>query len=60
LLARGIEPWITLYHWDLPQNLDDRYGGRLNAEESACDFERHARVCYERFGDRVKSWFTIN
>lgn len=60
LLARGIKPWVTLYHWDLPQALHDRYGGWLNVEESAKDFERYARLCYERFGDRVKEWITLN
>lgn len=60
LLARGITPWVTLYHWDLPQALHDRYGGWLNVEESQLDFERFAKVCYERFGDRVKNWITLN
>lgn len=60
LLACGITPWITLYHWDLPQGIHDRYGGWLNVEESQLDFERYAKVCYERFGDRVKNWITLN
>lgn len=60
LLVRGITPWVTLYHWDLPQALHDRYGGWLNVEESQLDFERYAKICYERFGDRVKNWITLN
>lgn len=60
LLKRGITPWVTLYHWDLPQTLHDRYGGWLDVQESQLDFERYARVCYERFGDRVKNWITLN
>ncbi|OAQ78891.1 beta-glucosidase [Purpureocillium lilacinum] len=60
LLKRGITPWVTLYHWDLPQGLQDRYGGWLDVEESQKDFERYARLCYERFGDRVKNWITLN
>ncbi|KAF5004172.1 hypothetical protein FDECE_9310 [Fusarium decemcellulare] len=59
-LARGITPWVTLYHWDLPQALHDRYGGWLDVEESQKDFEKYARLCYERFGDRVKHWITLN
>lgn len=60
LLVRGIIPWVTLYHWDLPQALHDRYGGWLNVEESQLDFERYAKICYEKFGDRVKNWITLN
>jgi beta-glucosidase/6-phospho-beta-glucosidase/beta-galactosidase len=60
LLARGITPWVTLYHWDLPQGLHDRYGGWLDVEESQKDFEHYARLCFGRFGDRVKNWITLN
>lgn len=59
-LARGIQPWVTLYHWDLPQALEERYGGWLDVEEVQKDFERYAKLCYERFGDRVKHWITLN
>jgi len=60
LLAKGIEPWVTLYHWDLPQALEDRYGGFLDLENFQKDFVRYARVCFERFGGRVKQWVTFN
>ncbi|KAK7027949.1 Beta-glucosidase 1B [Paramarasmius palmivorus] len=45
LLERGIIPFVTLYHWDLPQALHDRYGGWLNKEEIVKDYTRYARVC---------------
>ena len=59
LVAAGIEPLVTIYHWDLPQNLEDKYAGWLSSEIEK-DFANYARVCFERFGDRVKKWITIN
>ena len=58
ILERGIEPCVTLYHWDLPQALDDT-GGWL-ARDTAARFADYAAICFERFGDRVQTWFTIN
>ncbi|KAL6298950.1 beta-glucosidase 1B [Sparassis latifolia] len=60
LLARGIVPFVTIYHWDLPQALHDRYGGWLNKEEIVKDYVNYSRICFERFGDRVKYWLTMN
>ena len=60
LHAAGIEPMITLFHWDLPDNLHKRYGGMLNKEEFVKDFENYARVCFKAFGSRVKFWITFN
>lgn len=58
LIAAGIEPMITLYHWDLPQALEDQ-GGWAN-RETAIAFADYAATCAEAFGDRVKNWITIN
>ena len=57
-LERGIEPLVTLYHYDMPNVLFEQGGweNRANAEA----FAEYAKVCFERFGDRVKWWATIN
>ncbi|KAM5567360.1 hypothetical protein ABKV19_015443 [Rosa sericea] len=59
LLAKGIEPYVTLYHWDLPQALEDRYTGWLDAQIIK-DFAVYAETCFQKFGDRVKHWITFN
>lgn len=58
LLAAGIQPWATLYHWDLPQALQDR-GGWASAE-TVDSFARYADVVARRLGDRVAGWITHN
>jgi beta-glucosidase len=60
LIANNITPFVTLFHWDTPQALEDRYLGMLDKERYIPDFNRYARVCFERFGDRVKHWITYN
>lgn len=58
LLAAGIEPWLTLYHWDMPQCLQ-REGGWLNPATGDA-FAELTRVLATALGDRVKNWMTLN
>lgn len=60
LLAAGITPFVTLFHWDLPDNLDKRYGGLLNKEEFVADYANYAKVVFQAMGSRVKHWITFN
>ena len=59
LLSYGIEPYPTLYHWDLPVNnqfVEDGWLSRKTAEY----FANYAKICFDAFGDRVKNWITLN
>jgi len=58
LRAEGIEPVVTLYHWDLPQALQDRGGWANRATADA--FVRYAEVVHDRLGADVDTWMTIN
>lgn len=58
LIAAGIEPWLCLYHWDLPQALQDQ-GGWLNRDIAGW-FAEYARLIATRFGDRVRRFATFN
>jgi beta-glucosidase len=58
LLANGIEPFLTLYHWDLPQALEDR--GGWTSRGTADAFAEYAEIVAARLGDRVRHWITVN
>jgi len=59
LLKNGITPYITLFHWDLPQALQDEFGGWAS-RETATAFAEYADVVSRRLGDRVHNWITLN
>ena len=58
LLEHHISPWLTLYHWDLPQVLEDQGGWR--SRDTAYRFGDYALHVHRRLGDRVKVWTTLN
>ena len=58
LLAHGITPWVTLFHWDLPQALEESGGWRNRRTAEA--FGRYAEIVVGAFSDRVKHWITLN
>ena len=58
LLERGVEPWVTLYHWDLPQALQD--AGGWAARQVADRFADYAAAVFGALSDRVASWTTLN
>ncbi|KAK7262562.1 hypothetical protein RJT34_30136 [Clitoria ternatea] len=59
LLANGLQPYVTIFHWDVPQALEDEYGGFLSPH-IVDDFRDYAELCFKEFGDRVKRWITLN
>ncbi|MGL4572054.1 MAG: glycoside hydrolase family 1 protein [Clostridium sp.] len=59
LIKYNIEPIVTIYHWDLPQALQDEYSG-WESREIIEDFNNYCITLYKRFGDRVKYWVTLN
>jgi beta-glucosidase len=58
LLENGIQPWATLYHWDLPQVLED--AGGWPERDTAERFAEYAAAVHERLGDRISNWITLN
>src|SRR5262245_1759432 len=58
LLESGVEPYVTLYHWDLPQALEDR--GGWTSRETTDAFAEYVEVVAARLGDRVSHWATVN
>ena len=59
LLANGIEPFATLYHWDLPQPLQDRFGGWQSTDTSKA-FADYSGYVAQHLSDRIRSFFTLN
>ncbi len=59
LLAYGIEPMVTIYHWDMPQALEEEYHG-WEDRRIVDDFVNYAKTLFQRYGDRVKYWITMN
>lgn len=59
LISNGITPVATLFHWDSPQALEDEYSGFLSSK-IVDDFRDYVNICFEKFGDRVKHWITVN
>jgi len=58
LLKNGIKPFVTLYHWDLPQVLEDKGGWRK--KDTSYAFADYSEVVVKRLSDRVKDWITLN
>lgn len=59
LLANGIQPYVTLHHFEVPEVLQQHYGGFLS-EKIIKDYLEFAELCFWEFGDRVKHWITFN
>ncbi|KAM1115670.1 hypothetical protein TB2_006194 [Malus domestica] len=59
LLDNGLKPFVTIFHWDVPQTLEDEYGGFLSSR-IVDHFKDYAELCFKYFGDRVKHWITVN
>ena len=62
LIAAGITPWVTLFHWDLPSSLQDKSptGAWLGNQTIVNLFNNYADFCFNTFGSKVKYWLTFN
>jgi beta-glucosidase len=58
LLDRNVQPWVTLYHWDLPQVLED--AGGWPVRDTAARFAEYAALVHGRLHDRIRNWTTLN
>ncbi|MCX7979625.1 MAG: GH1 family beta-glucosidase [Bacteroidia bacterium] len=58
-LAAGVEPWVTLYHWDLPLALEEAYGGWTH-RKIVEDFLAYVEFCAKEYGHKVKYWMVLN
>ncbi|KAF2319356.1 hypothetical protein GH714_015038 [Hevea brasiliensis] len=56
---KGLEPFVTIFHWDTPQALEDKYGGFLS-RNIVDDYRDYADLLFEKFGKQVKYWMTFN
>ncbi|CAN0923775.1 Beta-glucosidase 24 [Linum grandiflorum] len=59
LIKNGIEPFVTIWHWDTPQALEAEYGGFLS-RDIVKDFEDYCDVLFQEYGSKVKKWITLN
>ena len=59
LISADVTPLVTLFHWDIPQALQDEFGG-FNSSSVVQPFSSYADFCFRTFGDRVRHWFTFN
>ena len=59
LLENGITPYVTLFHWDMPLKLYQRYGG-FQSRQAAYDFADYAEIAVRELGDRINHWITLN
>ncbi|XP_050231109.1 beta-glucosidase 13-like [Mercurialis annua] len=59
IIKNGMEPFATLFHWDVPEALEVKYGG-FRSPKIVSDFEDFAALCFKRFNNKVKHWITFN